>query len=615
MNLKVQKRHVRVAVIVLLIAGLAAAGLAAGGYFGYKNIFVSASAKVSVKENTAKVVRGDISVTISGTGTVQPVARYDIVPLVRGNVLSAPFEEGMEVKAGELLYRIDDSDLSYSIEKSQNSVEKLRLSNQATQDSIKNLEVFAPFSGIISNFACIEGDQLGANAKVADLTDDKSLKIFAPFDNVREKNASVGQRVRVTLDQSQNTEMGTIRFVGNVPKATDNGVTLCELEIGFDSTYAVTDGALLTIELFEGNGRKTGQIPGKASYSKKQSIVAQTSGTVKKVLVRNDEYVRAGQKLLVLENDTLMSTSTKNNLDIRDSQLSLDAQKKQLLDYNITSPIDGKVIKKYYKAGDTITNSGNSSTILMTVGDMSKMIFNIDVDELDIAKVALKQEVTVTADALPGEKFTGEVTIVAIEGKTSNGVTTYPVQVTISNPGKLKPGMNVNAKILVENKKNVLYVPVASVTKSGGKAYVSVKDDGTKTAKPDVSGAVPAGQNPSDNSQDRQQRGNQEGQQGNGNQRQGSGQRQSGSGQSSVNGQQPGSQGQNASARAKTAASATNGFQQREVVVGINNDSSIEIVKGLNEGDTVYLPSISSNKTTNTNNGGFPGGGGIRIPR
>jgi multidrug resistance efflux pump len=145
---------------------------------------------------TAKVARGDLDVSISGSGTVQPFAKFDIVPLVKGNILSAPFEEGMKVKAGDLLYKIDDSDLSNNIQKTQNSIDKLNVSNQSTQDSIKNLEVFAPCDGKLTDFSIKAGEQVGGNnGKLADIVNDKKIVINASFSASQLKEIKVGQKV------------------------------------------------------------------------------------------------------------------------------------------------------------------------------------------------------------------------------------------------------------------------------------------------------------------------------------------------------------------------------------------------------------------------------------
>ena len=65
------------------------------------------------------------------------------------------------------------------------------------------------------------------------------------------------------------------------------------------------------------------------------------------------------------------------------------------------------------------------------------MTFQISVDELDVASVEVGQTVEITADAMEGETYTGTVTNVSLESSYSNGVSTYPVTVAISDYGDL----------------------------------------------------------------------------------------------------------------------------------------------------------------------------------
>lgn len=608
MKIRFSKKAVKYAVILVIVAGLGG-----GTYYTYKHFAVPASAKNQIKETAVKVARGDLAVTISGTGAVQPISRYDIVPLVKGNVLSAPFDEGMDVKAGDLLYKIDDSDLSFNIQKAQNSIDKLKMSNQSTQDSITNLEVVAPFDGRITNFTLTEGEQLsGNNAKIAELVDDKKLTAIIPFNEAQAGKIVPGQSARAMFGQFLTYLDGVVKFVNTTPKASDGGAKVCEVEIAFENPGAVTEGMEISAIVKTPGGDITSLNTGKIAYAKKQSLMAQSTGKVKQVLVKNGEWVKAGQKILVLENDSLMTTNQKNQLDLNDSQLSLDAQKKQLNDYNILSPISGRVIKKNYKAGDTV-GTANNSTVLMTVADLTKMIFTIDVDELDVSKVALKQKVAITCDSFPDTGFEGEVTNISMEGKTSNGVTTYAVQVTISNPGKLRPGMNVKAKIQVESKKNVLYVPLSAVTKVGNKAFVMVKGDGSANTQDKKADATPdssKNQQPSTNGA-----GGQAGGQGRpNNASQGSSPQGNGAQEGGTQGRNPQGSGQRAENPAGAGAAAASNVagdrQRREVVLGINTDSSIEIVSGLQEGDLVYLPASAAKSGSTTSRNGMPGGGG-----
>lgn len=455
-----------------------------GGYFIYNKKNVETSRQNSQNGVIHEVTRRDILVKISGTGTVQPVSMYSITPLVKGTVLKAPFDEAMDVKKGELLYKIDDSDLLNSIEKTKNSIAKLNLNNQSTIDSINNLIVYAPFDGRIENFYINEGEEIKNNSiKIANIINDKGLKAIIPFSQSQINKIELGQEAKIMVSDYMTYVNGKVVYINNTPKSTENGTSMYNVEIAFENPGIVKEGMIVTATINYTNGSIESSSEGEVKYLENNSIYPETTGTIKQVFVKNNDWVKAGDKILELENSSLINANKKSSLDLRDLQLTLDSQRKQLEDYNILSPIDGIVVEKNFKEGDTI----NSNTKLMSVANMDQMTFTVDVDELDIAKIAMGQQANITADALPDKRFIGEVTNIAVMGKSQNGVTTYPVEVTISEPGNLKPGMNVNAEILVENKQNVLSVPMAAVTKIRDKAFVFIEKAGKE--EPETNGS------------------------------------------------------------------------------------------------------------------------------
>ena len=158
------------------------------------------------------------------------------------------------------------------------------------------------------------------------------------------------------------------------------------------------------------------------------------------------------------------------------SKLALEQAEKELEKYKIASPIDGTILIKNAKVGDNV-GTNQSGEPLMVIADMSRMKFTIEVDELDIWNIELGQTVVVTANALPGETFSGEITNIAGEGeKRGNGVTVYPVEITISDPGKIKSGMNVDAKIIINSSINVLTLPAAALYASDGTNALVITD-------------------------------------------------------------------------------------------------------------------------------------------
>ena len=117
--------------------------------------------------------------------------------------------------------------------------------------------------------------------------------------------------------------------------------------------------------------------------------------------------------------------------------------------------------------------------------DLSELTFEMSIDELDIQNVKVGQTVQVTADAFEGQTFTGTVTNVSLQSTASNGVTNYPVTVTLDEVGDLLPGMNVDGVIILDSVENALSIPVDSLMR-GNQVYV--KDDTVTEAQ----GAVPA---------------------------------------------------------------------------------------------------------------------------
>ena len=173
---------------------------------------------------------------------------------------------------------------------------------------------------------------------------------------------------------------------------------------------------------------------------------------------------------------------------VESAKQKLDSAEENYEKYTITSPIDGIVITKNYKVGDKIgSNSGqNSSTNLATIYDMSAYTFEMSIDETDITKIQIGQKVEVTADAFDGEHFSGKVTNISLASSVSNGVSTYPVTVTMENTEDLLPGMNVDAEIIIDSAENALVIPADALMR-GNRVYV--KDDSVTEAQ----GAVPKG--------------------------------------------------------------------------------------------------------------------------
>lgn len=130
----------------------------------------------------------------------------------------------------------------------------------------------------------------------------------------------------------------------------------------------------------------------------------------------------------------------------------------------ILSPVDGVVVSRNVDVGQTVAASFQTPTLFNIAQDLTKMQIDTNVDEADIGKVRVGQDVEFTVDAYPEITFKGRVSQVRNAPITIQNVVTYDVVVKVDNPElKLRPGMTANVSIIVSIKKDVLKIPNAAL--------------------------------------------------------------------------------------------------------------------------------------------------------
>lgn len=146
---------------------------------------------------------------------------------------------------------------------------------------------------------------------------------------------------------------------------------------------------------------------------------------------------------------------------------------------NVTSPMDGVVIRRPVQLGDTVmsgVSSFNAGTVLMTVADVETMIIKAGINEVDIGKVRLEQPVKVTLDAYPKVKFAGVIKRIAPAARLEEKVKVFDVEIAIERQGaELRTGMTANVDIVGEKRAKVLTVPVEAIFKKDDAEIVYVR--------------------------------------------------------------------------------------------------------------------------------------------
>lgn len=496
---KKSRKRKRLNKTVILIGALVLIGAALAGIMVFRQKAKAAAAPVQ-ENRTAAVVKQSITSTLSSSGTLAAKDTYTITSLVEGEVTMADFEEGDQVEKGQILYQIDPSSIDSELSSANNSVSRAENSYNSAKEDYSEVQsewsgntYKATETGYIKNLYVEAGDKINNGSQIADIYSDAMMKLRLPF--LREEAAmiQVGDQAIVTLSGTGEQLAGQVTTVSSMDETLAGGRLVRYVTIIVANPGGLTTDMTATAEVGEFACSEEGSFSVAVDKTMSASFSGNGSAEIEQLLVSEGDYVTEGQPIFSITSKSAsdLLETYKNALDqakegLETAKNKLESTQDSLENYTITAPISGQVIQKAAKVGDNITRSGSSDTTLAVIYDLSSLTFEMSIDELDIQNVKVGQEVEVTADAFEGQTFSGTVTNVSLQSTYSNGVTTYPVTVTLEESGDLLPGMNVDGTIIIDQAEDVLTIPVDSLMR-GNQVYV--KDD-TITEPAD---GVPAG--------------------------------------------------------------------------------------------------------------------------
>lgn len=455
------KRLVALALVVGLLALLLTRCMQNGGQTA-SGAYLPAAATIQ-----------DLVVAVTGPGTIKPNDSYRATALVRGEILSAPFEEGQEIHKDDVLFVVDSSDVETSIQQAQLAVQSAQLSYdslvRSRNDNAKDRQIKANAAGVVEHLYVDQGDNVVAGTPVADILDRDNMKLTVPFHASDAAGFYVGQSASVAVSGTAETLSGSITEISATDTVGLGGTLVRNVTVTVSNPGALSNLSVGSAVVGSAASAATANF----QYAASKQVVAKASGELLSLSVKEGDRVYDGQLLGEVKEVNLQDQIDAAAIQLQNAQLSLQRAQDSLEDYTITSPIDGTVIEKNYKEGDnydpsTATSTGGNA-FMTVIYDMSRLTFDINVAETDVVKLKAGQPVRFTADALDGQEFTGVVEKVNINGTTAGGNTSYPVTVAVDGNGMdlaqqgLLPGMSVSASIIVEEIQNVLAVPVDAI--------------------------------------------------------------------------------------------------------------------------------------------------------
>lgn len=277
-------------------------------------------------------------------------------------------------------------------------------------------------------------------------------------------NGEIQPRTRVNVGTSVNGEIMAIHVTdGQWVKAGDLLVTLDQERLRQDLVRAELSLNAARQDL--GNAR--------ATYEKQEKTLKRRSELFDQGIASSEDYQQ--EKLNFKNAETQLERS---KVGIQQAEAAVAQAKDTLSKTVIRAPISGQVTGLKAEKGETaIAGQTNlAGAVLMVISDLSEMMAELKVGELDVVKVKTGQPAEVSVDALPGRIFLGKVLTVASgtdrpASNTFGGgmqeTQSYKVRVQLAGTPQelqsLRPGMSARIAILTAERKAVLAVPLAAI--------------------------------------------------------------------------------------------------------------------------------------------------------
>ncbi|MBI2976356.1 MAG: efflux RND transporter periplasmic adaptor subunit [Chloroflexi bacterium] len=412
-----------VGIIVLLLAGGAA-------YYFQRQAAQKAAEAAALRTET--VSTGDIFSTVSATGSIAPEAEVKLSFATQGTVAQVPVKVGDTVAKGQTLARLDTADLQLAVAQAEQTYVLQQANLEQLQTGSTEADIKAAKAAITSANAAYAAAQQQANAQPDQLV-------------IAQSN----------LDKSAEA----LRIA---QWAYDNMLT----------TWFLKDYAPNSPQAQALTNAQTDYNVAQADYNLKKSSINSSS-----VSAAYAQLTQAQANLAKLEAGPTGPQLKAARAQVEQARIALDIARANLAKATLAAPFAGVVSAVNVKAGEP----ANGALPAVVLVDTSVFHIDVTVDEVDVARIALGQLLTVTLDALPGETFSGKVDRVAPTATVNGGVVSYAVRLVLEPvDAPLRSGMSATADIVVAEAKGVVLVPNWAIRRDRdtGQVLVSLLKDG-----------------------------------------------------------------------------------------------------------------------------------------
>jgi len=262
---------------------------------------------------------------------------------------------------------------------------------------------------------------------------------------------------------------GTLEAVVTVQVGSQVSGTIQDLNADFNSQ--VKKGqviARLDPSIFEARlgQAKANLISARANVERSRAEVGDSEQKYKRARELADEKLLPASDLETAKAtfDGAQAQVKASEAAVSQAQANVNQAELDLSHTIIATPIDGVVIARNVDVGQTVAASFQAPVLFVIANDLTKMRVNAAIDEADVGRIQMGQEVSFRVDAYPDRAFAGRIEQVRLQPTTVQNVVTYNTIITVDNAElKLRPGMTATVSVIVHRADDALRIPAAAL--------------------------------------------------------------------------------------------------------------------------------------------------------
>jgi HlyD family secretion protein len=460
------KRTVRVGLILLAVALLVGTGA-----FVLRRQKGTTSVEASAP--TAQVTMGSIEETISATGNVSARQEATLAFASSGRIDKVLVEEGQEVMAGEILAQLDTSSLEWQVARAQASLNTAEARLAQAQKPTSAEDLASAQAALDSAVANLEKVKQGATAE--DLASAQAALDSANSNYVKVKAGPTEADLAAAKAAVDSAQAALQQAQASYDRVKDRpNIQMLPESLNLQNATIEYNRALANYEAAKNHPTASELASAKAQVVQAEAQLAQVQDrpTAAELKSAEAQVAQAQAQFDKLRSQPSGEDTAVFQAQVDEAKIALSQAQSQLDDAVITAPFDGTILSVRVSDGEW----ASPGAAAMLMASTKSLILDVNVDEVDIAQLAVGQTAHLSFDALKGETARGTVTRISPMSTSVSGAVAYPIEISI-DPGELpvRLGMTASVDVVVAHSEDALLVPNRAVDadREAGRYYVT----------------------------------------------------------------------------------------------------------------------------------------------